>query len=100
MSQSEFPPELTQAAPGILGSLVALRWIQGSPLQRVISFIGGCAASRYGTGYLSEAMGTDRDLTAFLLGLFGMAIAAKIFEALAAFDLIGRLDKLLARWGL
>jgi hypothetical protein len=37
-------------------------------------------------------------LTGFLIGLFGMAVAAKCFEVLQLLDPTKVLDKLLSRW--
>ncbi len=94
----DIPPEIAKVVPGFLGSLVALRWIPGSPLQRVSAIFGGSAASYYCAEFLTLVLGTDRDLTAFLVGLFGMALAAKVFETLAVIDFQKIVDKLLQRW--
>jgi hypothetical protein len=99
MSES-VPPEILKAVPGTLGAVVALRWIVGTPLQRVTALLGGSAASYYGTAHLAALMGTDAGLTGFLIGLFGMAVAAKCFEVLHLIDPGRVLDKLLSRWGL
>ena len=40
MQHQDIPPEVIKAVPGALGSIVALRWIDGSPLQRLTAFIG------------------------------------------------------------
>lgn len=93
-------PEALRGLPGALGAIVALRWITGTPMQRMASFIGGVAASRYGADHAAAWMGTSAGLTGFLIGLFGMAVAAKVFEAIAAFDLGGTLSRLLRKWGL
>ena len=97
---SHVHPEILKIIPGAVGAIVALGWIKGSWPQRVIALIGGSAASYYGTGYMAAALGTDAGLTGFLIGLFGMAIASKVFEALQALDLGSRIDRLLTRWGL
>jgi hypothetical protein len=100
MQQHEIPPELIKALPGTIGSIVALRWISGSPLQRITAVCGGAGGAYYGTPYLGATMGTDLGLTGFLIGLFGMAIAAKCFEVIALINPQALLDKLLRRWGL
>lgn len=91
-------PEVLKVIPGTVGALVALGWIKGTWPQRVIALVGGAAASYYGTGYLAGMMGTDAGLTGFLIGLFGMAVAAKCFEVLQLLDPAKVLDKLLSRW--
>lgn len=92
--------EAAKAAPGVVGALAALRWMPGTPLQRLSSFIGGSAASYYGTDHIAHALEIAPGFTGFLLGLFGMAIASKVFEAIDGLRLGKRLDKLLDRWGL
>lgn len=93
-------PEVLKIIPGTVGAIVALGWIKGTWPQRVTALIGGSAASYYGASYMASALGTDHGLTGFLIGLFGMAIASKFFEALQALDLGARLDRMLTRWGL
>lgn len=95
---NEVHPEIIKAVPGTLGAIVALRWIVGTPLQRITAIVGGSAASYYGTSHLASLMGTDAGLTGFLIGLFGMAVAAKCFEVLQLLDPAKVLDKLLSRW--
>lgn len=94
------PPEVLRILPGTLGAVVALQWIVGTPMQRVTAILGGSAASYYGTGHLAEMMGTDTGLTGFLIGLFGMAVAAKCFEVLQLVDPGKVLAKVLSRWRL
>jgi hypothetical protein len=101
MSQdTNIPPELLKAVPGTLGAIVALRWIAGTPLQRIASVIGGSGTSYYGGDYVAGVTGAHSGFVAWMLGLFGMALAHKVFESIAAFDIGKRLDKLLAKWGL
>lgn len=98
--QSEIPPEVYKGLPGAIGAIVALRWIVGSPVQRATAVVGGTAASYYGSPWLALWAGFDHGLAGFLVGLFGMAVVAKIFDALALLDLQRIIDKLLGRLGL
>ena len=100
MAPVDVTGEAVKAAPGVVGALVALRWMPGTPLQRLSSFVGGSAASYYGTDCLAHALELAPGFTGFLLGLFGMAIASKVFEAIDGLRLGKHLDKLLDRWGL
>lgn len=99
-SPQDLPVEIIKALPGALGAIVALRWIEGSPLQRVASVLGGGSAAYYGAEHAANAMGVSAGFAGFLLGLFGMALASKLFEAIAAFKPGNAIDRLLARWGL
>jgi hypothetical protein len=100
---TDIPPELAKFVPGAIGSIVALGWVPGTPMQRFLSLIGGIAASRYLSAPVVDWMSPHPEslgLAGFLIGLFGMAIIAKCYEALAQFNLSARLDKILARWGI
>lgn len=79
---------------------MALRWIAGTPIQRFTSFFGGGAGAYYGTPYMQSTMGTDSGLTGFLLGLFGMALVSKLFDAIAVMNFGERIERLLTKWGL
>lgn len=84
----DLPPELREFAPGAAGSLVALPFLQGPWTVRVAMVIGGSALSFYGTKPMASYMqviGSD-GLIGFLIGLFGMAIVAKIHELIAALN--------------
>ena len=100
MAPVDVAGEAAKAAPGIVGALVALRWMPGTPLQRLSSFVGGSAASYYGTDHMAHALELAPGFTGFLLGLFGMAVASKVFEAIDGLRIGRRVEKLLDRWGL
>lgn len=74
-----------EVIPGALGSLVALAFVRADSVwQGVLAFLGGCAAAYWGAPQIVVAMpGANRDLMALMLGLFAMAIAAKVFETIA-----------------
>lgn len=93
------PPEVLKAVPGTLGAIVALRWVAGTPLQRIAAVIGGSGTSYYGGEYVASVTGAHLGFAAWLLGLFGMAVAHKLFEAIASLSLGERIDKILAKWG-
>lgn len=93
-------PEMLKALPGAVGAVVALAWINGTRTQRAVSLIGGIAASYYGASRAASMLGVEQGLAGFLVGLFGMAIAAKLFEAIAALNLARAIDRLLRKWGI
>jgi hypothetical protein len=98
--QQEVPPEFVKALPGLLGSFVALWWLPGTRMQRVASFVGGAGMSYYGSDYVAIITGTHNGFAAWLLGMFGMAVAHMVYKMLSEFNLAGRIDKILAKWGL
>ena len=100
MNQSEIQPELIKALPGAIGAIVALRWITGPPLQRIAALIGGIGASYYAASWSARIMGTDEGLAGFLIGLFGMAIASKVFEAIAVLAPADLVSRILRKFGL
>lgn len=85
------PPEAKDAAPGILGALIAIHRTDGPLTMRASMFLGGASLSYYGADWFAIVMGMSagRGLAGFVLGLFGMSVAAKVYEAVAAFDAAG-----------
>lgn len=82
----QIPAELRNAGPGIAGSAVALFFMRRSPLIMAGIFIGGCLVSYYGTGWVSAQFEMEKadGLVGFLLGLFAMATAGKVFDTIDA----------------
>jgi len=81
------PPEAKDAAPGILGALVAIPFIQGPPIMRASMFLGGASLSYFGAAPMASAMGVSSlaGFVGYVLGMFGMSIAAKVYEGIATF---------------
>lgn len=82
---------LTLAAklwPGILGSLVALRWLpaESTRLDRAISGIGGFGAASTVGPMIAEIAGVNSVRIeagiVFVVGLFGMAVVGEIMRAM------------------
>lgn len=73
---------------GLAGSVVSLRFVQGTIIERVFMGVGGAALSYYATTPAAQWIGvTDAEgLIGFLIGLFGMAIMAKIYEVILIAD--------------
>jgi len=65
---------------GVAGSLVSMHFLQGSWPQRVSTAICGALISFYAAPYVSTRVGIPEGLGGFLLGLFGMAIASRLWE--------------------
>lgn len=82
----DIPPEAKDAAPGLVGALIALRWTEGTPTAKLLLVIGGSTLSYYGTHPLAGWLGaTNADgLIGWALGLFGMNVASKVHEAIGA----------------
>lgn len=95
----QIPPEARDATPGILGALVAIRYTQGPILMRSSMFLGGASMSYFGAAPISSAMGVmnGAGLVGFVLGLFGMAIASKVYEGIAGFP-VADVSKAVIDW--
>lgn len=65
---------------GFAGAFISLKFIQGSWPERIIMALGGSLISYYGSPWASSRTGLPEGLCGFLLGLFGMAICAKVWE--------------------
>lgn len=65
---------------GVAGALVSMRFLQGSWPQRISTAICGALISFYAAPYVSARVGIPEGLGGFLMGLFGMAIASRLWE--------------------
>lgn len=67
-------------AAGVAGALVSMRFLQGTWPQRVSTAFCGALLSYYVAPYVSQRVGIPEGFGGFLMGLFGMAIASRIWE--------------------
>lgn len=65
---------------GVLGAAVSMRFIQGTFTQRFLSAVSGAIVSYYVSPHLATKISTPEGLTGFVVGLFGMAIASRVWE--------------------
>lgn len=65
---------------GVAGALVSMRFLQGTWPQRVSTAICGALISFYAAPYVAGRVGIPEGLSGFLMGLFGMAIASRLWE--------------------
>jgi len=79
---------LAKLLAGVAGSVVSLRFVQGTIPERMFMGIGGAALSYYATTPASAWIGIHdaEGLVGFLIGLFGMAIMSKIYEVILLAD--------------
>lgn len=79
---------LFKLAAGIAGAVVSLRFVQGSYFERVTMALGGAALSYFGTTPLSDWLAAPKaeGVIGFFIGLFGMAIVAKVYEVIQLID--------------
>jgi hypothetical protein len=73
---------------GVAGSFVSLRFIQGSWIEKLIMSIGGSCLSYFATTPIAVWLNVvnAEGLVGFLIGLFGMSIAAKVYEVIQFID--------------
>jgi len=94
--------EFRQAVPGIIGSVVAMLWSRDKPARLIAAAIGGSTVSYYAAAPFANWLAPGVNVVGFvgfLLGVFAMAIGAKIFETIEEFDLKTRLGAWLDRRG-
>lgn len=80
---------ITKLAAGSFGAFVSMRFVQGTPLERMMMGIGGAAVSYFGTTPVAQWVQTNQSaegLIGFLLGVFGMSIISKVYEVIALLD--------------
>lgn len=75
-------------------------WIKDTWPRRVSYVFVGAASSYYGATELASVLGIEKGLAGFLIGLFGMAIAAKVFETIESVVPSKVIDTVLKRFGL
>lgn len=93
--------EISKGAPGVLGAISAMLWLRETGLRRVASVLIGSAASYYGTPFGLKIFETlDHSLMGYLIGLFAMAITAKIFELLDSFPVKELTERIFKRLGI
>ncbi len=99
-------PTLAKLLPAILGSVISLRWVQGTWVERLLMVSGGAILSYYATPWAAAKvqMADAAGLVGFLIGLFGMAVIAPIYEAIKVADLrpmaSDLVDRILKRLGI
>lgn len=73
---------------GVIGSLISLRFVQGTWVEKIFMSIGGSCLSYFATTPFAVWLDIDNTegLIGFIIGLFGMAIVAKIYEMIQFID--------------
>lgn len=74
---------LEKLAPGLLGSMGAMLWIQGSWKRKLSLFAFGGVMSWYASAWLSHVTGIPEGFAGLMVGLFGMSVVDSIFRAWA-----------------
>ena len=70
---------------GVAGSLISLKFITCNTWLELLTMVaGGSFLSLYAAPYVTMKTDLPEGLAGFLLGVFGMAIAAKVWEAIQA----------------
>lgn len=95
--------DIQQAAPGVLGSVVAMLWSRDKPARLIAAGLGGSVASFYAAAPFANWLAPGANLTGFagfLIGVFGMAIGVKCFETIQDFDMQARISRWLDKRGL
>lgn len=90
----DLPPEVAKAAPGFVGALIAALWSKEAPARSAALVMAGTATAYYAGDWLSRILGVPGTLAGFFVGLYGIAVVNKGFEALQTFPL----GQLLSDW--
>lgn len=84
------PPDghIFKLIAGVAGAVVSLRFVQGTWPERTIMAIGGAALSYFASDNVAAWLNVPQalGLVGFLIGLFGMAIVAKVYEVVQLLD--------------
>jgi hypothetical protein len=74
--------------PATAGTLISMRFVKGTKWERATMALGGIALSYYGTSPAAAYVGMHNaeGLLGFVIGMFGMSLAAKVYETIGAID--------------
>lgn len=77
-----------QLVAGIAGAVVSMNFVKGTLSERIVMAIGGAALSYFASDNLAQWLNVPEalGLLGFLIGLFGMAIVAKIYLVIELLD--------------
>ena len=81
MTTSEFDAWLTKLA-GVVGACASLAFLKGPWSERVIMAVGGAVVSYYAAPWMAAKTSLPEGLSGFLLGLFGMAVCARVWDTI------------------
>jgi hypothetical protein len=81
-------PDFAKLGASLLGSLVSLKFVAGTAIERGLMFVGGASLSYYSTSPLAEWIGGKglEGLIGFFTGLLGMTVVAKVYEVISVVD--------------
>lgn len=82
-------PAVAKLGASLVGSLVSLRFVSGTWPERALMFVGGASLSYYSTEAVARWIEGGADtvgLVGFFLGLLGMTLVSKLYEAIQAID--------------
>lgn len=83
----DFHAEVTKAAPGFIGALIAAMWSKEAPARSAALVVAGAATAYFVGDWLSRSLGVPGTVAGFFVGLYGIAVVNKGFEALQTFPL-------------
>lgn len=88
MTEATADFSLAKLFAGLAGSIVSLKFVQGTYVERGLMCVGGAALSYYATTPVSMWVGlpNTEGLVGFMIGLFGMAVVAKLYEVVQLLD--------------
>lgn len=81
MSADDFDAWASKLA-GLAGSLVSMRYLTGSWPQKISAVVSGTITALYAAPWVAEKLSMPAELTGFLVGLFGVAIVQRAWEAI------------------
>jgi len=90
---------ITKGAP-LAGAAISLNWVKGAWGEKLAMFVSGSLLSYYTSSFMALKTGLPEGITGFGLGLFGMAICAKLYEVIQSLPIREIWNRILAWCGL
>jgi cytochrome c oxidase assembly factor CtaG len=82
----DMPPEVQKAIPGVAGSLTALLFFRDGWRRAILTLIAGAAIAKFMGPQVATVLHSSLEVAGYVTGLFGLAIVAKVFDAINNFD--------------
>ena len=97
---ADVDPTIAKIGASVVGALVSLNFVRGTLPERLSMAAGGASLSYYSSDYIAHSlhMGESIGLVGFLIGLFGMAIVAKVYEGITTLEVKRIINDLLGRF--
>lgn len=88
MNLPDLPPDFCEKIAGPLGSAISMLFMRETWVRRLLMALAACPLSWYGAPHLAQWLPIKEGFAGLLLGLFGMAVVAKLYAEWQDFQIV------------